>query len=178
VWMYNLLSVANESPMRIAVFLGALLLLSSCATVSKVETAKTLEIYGPGVIQNPVIADLDVQDKKVRGTATGPRSSAEWVRNMALVNAIKAANADVLVAPVYEMETVRRQTTVTVTGFPATYKDFRSATVADSSLIQTGYLHRANTAVADDASPRKSSAGWIVAVAVTVIGVLVGILAL
>ena len=164
--------------MRTALFLGALLLLSSCTTLKKAETAKTLEIYGPGVIQNPVIADLDVQQQKVRGTASGRTSATASLKNMALVNAIKTAKADVLVAPVYELETTGGRTTVTVSGFPATYTSFRSATAADSSLINAGYMHRANTAVANDVKARKGGAGWIVAAALTVAAVLVGILAL
>jgi hypothetical protein len=164
--------------MRTALLLGAVLLGTSCATVKKAETAKNLEIYGPGVIQNPVIADLDVQQQKVRGTATGRTSATETLKNLALANAIRTANADLLVAPVYELETSRGRTSVTVSGFPATYTNFRSATPADSSLIDAGYMHRANTAVANDVKARKGSAGWIVATVITVAAVLVGILAL
>jgi hypothetical protein len=163
--------------MRTALFLGAVLLLSACTTVKKVETAKTLEIYGPGVIQNPVITDLDVRKQKVRGTASGRTSATESLKNMALANAIRTANADLLVAPVYELETSGRRTTVTVSGFPATYTNFRSATASDSSLIDAGYMHRANTAVANDVKARKGGAGWIVATVLTVAAVLVVILA-
>jgi hypothetical protein len=163
--------------MRTALFLGTVLL-ASCATVKKVETAKTLEIYGPGVIQNPVIADLDVQQQKVRGTASGRTSATETLKNVALVNAIRTANADVLVAPVYELETTGGRTTVTVSGFPATYTNFRTATAADSSLIDAGYMHQANTAVANDVNARKGGTGWVVAAALTVAAVLVVILAL
>ncbi|MBK9515309.1 MAG: hypothetical protein IPO05_17195 [Flavobacteriales bacterium] len=76
-----------------------LALLMSCATTRKVETAKTLEIYGPGVIQAPVIADLDVKEEKVSGTAVGSSASLSTVKNLALVDAIKKARADVLVSP-------------------------------------------------------------------------------
>ena len=164
--------------MKNLVFLGILLLLSSCATVEKVETAKTLEIHGPGVLQHPVIADLDVQQQKVRGTASGRSTELDLVKNMAMVNAIRTANVDVLIAPVYEIERKGRRTTVTVAGFPATYNNFRNATAADSTLVEMGHLYQANTAVVDDTSERKVNTGWVVAIAITVIGVLVTILAL
>lgn len=97
--------------MKIYALLGAALLLSSCATVKKLDTAKSMEIHGPGVIQYPVIADLEVQEQKVRGVATGRRSELTSVQQLARVNAMKMANADVLVAPVYEIETKRNRTT-------------------------------------------------------------------
>ena len=164
--------------MRNLVSLGIVLLLASCAPVKKVETAKTLEIHGPGVLQNPVIADLDVQEQKVRGTASGRSAELALVKNMALVNAIRTSNADVLVAPVYEIETKGRRTTVSVAGFPATYKNFRNATAADSTLVELGHLYQANTAVVDDKPDHKVNAGWVAAIAITVIGVLITILAL
>jgi len=157
--MYDLLSVSNETAMKTPALLGAVLILSSCAAVSKVDTAKSMEIHGPGVIQNPVIADLDVQQQKVRGTATGRRSAAASVKQMARVNAIKTANADVLIAPVYEIETKGNKTTVTVTGFAATYKNFRNATVADSALVEAVYMQQPDTVVVDDPPTRKASTG-------------------
>ncbi|MBX2978591.1 MAG: hypothetical protein KF905_04785 [Flavobacteriales bacterium] len=164
--------------MKAVLVLGAVVLLASCSTTKRVETAKTMEIYGPGVIQNPVLAELDVKEQRVRGTATARGSATAELKNQALVNAIRTANADVLVAPVYEMETVKRHTTITVTGFPATYKNFRSATPADSSLVSAGYMQLPQTAVANDPTTRKGGAGWAAAGIVTIVGLLVFILAL
>lgn len=147
--------------MKIYALLGAALLLSSCATVKKLDTAKSMEIHGPGVIQYPVIADLEVQEQKVRGVATGRRSELTSVQQLARVNAMKMANADVLVAPVYEIETKRNRTTVTVTGFAANYKNFRSATVADSSLVENVYMHQPNTLKVDEPQTRKTNAAWL-----------------
>ncbi len=95
-----------------------------------------------------------------------------------MVNAIRTANADVLIAPVYEIETKGSRTTVTVAGFPATYNNFRNATAADSTLVEMGHLYQATTAVVDDTPDRKVNAGWVVAIAFAVIGVLITILAL
>lgn len=153
-----------------------LALLMSCATTRKVETAKTLEIYGPGVIQSPVIADLDVKEQKVSGTAAGSSTSLATVKNLALVDAIKKAHADVLVSPSFEIETKGSSTTATVTGFPATYRNFRNATPADSLLVKAGYMHRVNTAVVDDSPARKKKgAGAAVAVLLVLAALVIGL---
>lgn len=154
----------------------AMLLLASCAT-TKETTVKTMEIYGPGVIQNPVIADLDVREQKVTGTATGRKSAANTVKKLALANALETSHADVLVAPVYELVTKGGRTTATVTGFPATYSNFRHATPGDSSLVTAGYMQHANTAMADDAPVKKKGLGAIIG-GVLVAGVVILILAL
>lgn len=145
----------------------AMLFLASCAT-TKESTVKTMEIYGPGVIQNPVIADLDVREQKVSGTATGRRSAAKTVRNLALANALETAHADVLIAPSYELVTKGGRTTATVTGFPANYKNFRHATPADSSLVTAGYMQHASTTVVDDAPVKRKGIGAIVGTILTV----------
>ncbi|HMN04719.1 MAG TPA: hypothetical protein PKD45_03250 [Flavobacteriales bacterium] len=139
----------------------AVLLMASCAT-TKETTVKTMEIYGPGVLQNPVIADLDVREQKVQGTATGRKSVANTVKKLALANALETSHADVLVAPVYELVTKGGRTTATVTGYPATYSNFRHATPADSSLVTAGYMQHANTAIADDAPVKRKGIGAIV----------------
>ena len=148
-------------------------LLASCTTTRKVETAKTLDIYGPGVIQNPVIADLDVKETKVTGSAVGRSKETEAVKNMALADAIKKANVDVLVEPSFVIENVGSKSTVTVTGFPATYSNFRKATPADSLMVEASYMHRANVAEVKDVTIKKKGKGGIIAAAVLVAGLIV-----
>jgi len=164
--------------MRTTAFFGAALLLASCASVSKVETAKSTEIHGLGVLQNPTIADLNVREQKVSGSATGRRSTTESLRALAVANAARAANADLLVAPVFVVETTGSRATGTVTGFPANYTNFRHATAADSSLVRADYAARVNTVAVEEGPPRKKSGGWVAAIATVVVGVVVAIIAL
>jgi hypothetical protein len=73
------------------------LLLPSCAVTSKTETARSIGIYGPGVLQNPVMADLDVNEVKVIGNATGRKSHLAEVKNLAITRMpLKKRSADVL----------------------------------------------------------------------------------
>jgi hypothetical protein len=120
----------------------------SCSTLkSTTNTAKSLPIYGAGVIQKPVIVELDVQQTKVTATVSGKLgSNIETLKSASVSKAVKSANADVLVEPTYTIVSDRSTTTVTVSGFPATYKNFRDIRVEDVPLIKAGILQTARVA--------------------------------
>lgn len=146
--------------MKIRGLLFAMLIstfLASCAVIEK--TAKTMDIYGAGVIQNPVLVDLDVKETKVSGSATGGIGTAlENIKQYAVTDALNKANADILVQPKFEIETSEGQSTVTVTGFPATYKNFRSMKPEDAPLLQSGLSQK--TAVYEPSKePQKKATG-------------------
>ncbi len=93
-------------------------------------------IYGTGVIHKPVLVDLDVQQTKVTGTSTADKgSSMEEVKQNAVANALKNANADILIEPTFETETSAGRITAKVTGWPGTYKNFRAITSDDVPLL-------------------------------------------
>jgi hypothetical protein len=123
----------------IAVIVGALI--SSCATTEKSFSVKTLDITHGGVIQKPVIVDLTVGQTKVTGTAEGPPSQVAALKNEAVKDALtKAGNADVMVEPNFTISKLSRVdktvTSVEVTGFPGTYKNFRTIEENDSTWLQ------------------------------------------
>ncbi len=121
---------------------------SSCSSLkSTTNTAKTLNVYGAGVIQKPVIVELDVKQTKVTGTASGKLgSSVDAIKAEAVSVAIKSAGADVLVEPTYTIVSNKGISTVTVTGFPATYRNFRDIKAEDVPLIKAGILQTARVA--------------------------------
>lgn len=167
----------NSTNMKIG-FISALALAStmcSCTVLNKVESAKTLDVYGPGVIQNPVLADLEVRDTKVTGTATGNSSAPGTVKNMALADAIKKANADVLVEPAFDMQSKGGKTTATVTGWPANYKNFRNVTQADLPVLEAGYMQKANVAVVNDAPAKKKGVGGMIFGVLVLVGLVVAL---
>lgn len=124
------------------------ILTSSCSsTKSTTNTAKTLSIYGSGVIQKPVIVELDVKQVKVTATVNGKLgSNIDALKAEAVSVAIKNAGADVLVEPSYTIVSNRGTSTVTVNGFPATYKNFRDITAEDVPLVKAGILQTARVA--------------------------------
>jgi hypothetical protein len=61
---------------------ATIVLLPSCAVKSTYSTVKTLEIRDYGVISKPVLADLNVSETKVTGSAIGTKdNSSEAIKN-------------------------------------------------------------------------------------------------
>ena len=140
------------------------LLVSSCApTKSSSKTTKTFDISGGGIVQNTLIVDLDVNETKVNGTATGYSSSIKAVKQAAVANAISAAGADVLVEPTYSSETVNSQVTVIATGYPATYKNFRALEEEDLPLLEAGASQTANVQEYTEIKNKKKGFGAVIA---------------
>ena len=149
-------------------------ILSSCAT-TKVTTAtsKTMEIYGAGVIQQPVVAELEVKETKVNGTFTGSSSSTyEAMKKEAVNVAMKQSKADVLVEPKFETESINGKTKVTVYGFPGYYTKFRPMQPGDELLLNSGILQKAH--VYEPAVAQKKSSASAVVWTVVLLGILVG----
>lgn len=97
--------------------------LSSCSSVKHTSTAIPV-----GTSVNAIAgADLQVSPTKIsytyKPTKAVKRSGTNGVIQTAVAEALKAnGNADVLVAPQYEITSKRRSIKViTVTGYPATY---------------------------------------------------------
>ncbi len=157
----------------ILVSLAAMFLLGSCAELLPTQTAKSLNIYGPGVIHHPVIVDLEVVGTKVSASATGLASNVAALRNEAISNAIKMAGADVLVEPVFESQPKGGRVTVTVTGFPATYKNFRPAQQADVPLLEAGVMHQAKVSEVSPEPMRKKGGGGAAAAVLILVGLVV-----
>ncbi|MBC6491528.1 hypothetical protein BC349_10815 [Flavihumibacter stibioxidans] len=117
--------------------------LFSCSSLQKTSTAKTLDIVGAGVLHFPVVADLDVRETKVSGTKAGTIStSLDLMKMEAIAAALKSGNADVLIEPAYQIDTEGSRVTVTVTGWPANYKNFRKMTAADTTLIRPTIMQK------------------------------------
>lgn len=152
--------------------------ISSCAVV-KTHTTKTSEIYSSGVIQKPVVVDLDVKDTKVTGTATASSSTLiTAAKNDAVYEALKSSNADILIEPKFETVTAKGTTTVTVTGYPATYKNFRPITEKDTTFLKMGITQKASTY--EYANVKKGKGSTIAAIGATLgtLGLIAGALLL
>lgn len=118
-----------------ALFIGSLVIYAtSCiAPVKKFSSSPYVDIVEPNIRVTPMIADLEVSEKKISGTATMGYSSGigapiEECKRSAIGNALIASEADVLIEPFYIIETTEYSVTVQVSGFPAKYKNFRKDT--------------------------------------------------
>lgn len=100
--------------------------LSSCTTVKK--TATSIDVAS--VVQSNNTADLEVSKTKITYTYKVPskvaRGGEKNAINAAVTEALKEnGDANALVAPQYEIVKKKHKTKrVTVTGYPATYKNF------------------------------------------------------
>ena len=137
----------------------SILFLASCTTQHAITT-KTTDIYGVGVIQKPVLADMEVKEEKTSATinARGKRINDD-LKNKAVAEAVKKSNADVLVEPRFETDIKGRKMTVTVTGFPATYKNFHTIKQDEVELLKVAKVKQVETM---DAIQTKSKGGKLV----------------
>lgn len=102
----------------------------------------------------PVVADVNVSATKVTHSETfsnelsrhdieHPNTSAEihYLKNYTLNKALSKTAADLILAPLYEIRTSAdlKTITVSVSGYPATYANFRIGTVEDFELIKIGH---------------------------------------
>ncbi len=158
---------------------------TSCgvSSKSKTSTVKTMDIVNGGVYTKPLLADLDVKETKVTATAKGTLSKEgiDFVKNQAVASALKTTNGDILVEPKYEVETVNDDITVTVTGFPANYKNFRQLKAEDSTFLKNRVLLNAgsaniktNESTSQQVQQRKSVFGTVL----SILGLAAGVIAL
>jgi hypothetical protein len=135
--------------MKLKIYAVALLSLTvfSCQTV-KTGTAKSIDISGVGVIHKPVIADLDVKEEKITKTIMLKNlESLENAKNEIIRELLNENNADLLVEPKFESKTKNGKTELTVTGWLAYYKNFRTIEEKDIKLheVRPAIINRVET---------------------------------
>jgi uncharacterized lipoprotein YmbA len=141
----------------------ALLLLTACSVTKKSVTSDTMNIIKTDVVTKPQIADIEVESRKIEGFAEVRKKDyypnpKEACVNLALKDATKKGNCDVVVQPMYEIEESGRYITVKVTGFAGSYKKFRAIQDADTStFIAYGKISKAmNAEVAEPKQVNKA----------------------
>jgi hypothetical protein len=119
---------------------GTVLLLSSCSTIKK--TATTVAVDSSITIY-PEVADLEVQ-KKISSSTTWKfvpfklgNSKLSVIKGNLVAEVLKKYNADVLLEPqfIYHKNSYGERELI-VTGYPATYKNFRKATDEDLKALK------------------------------------------
>ena len=108
----------------------------SCKTV-KTGTAKSIDISGVGVIHKPVIADLEVSQQKTTKTITLQNMvTLESGKQQIIREILNENKADLLVEPKFDSVTKNGKTELTVTGWLAYYKNFRTIEEKDIKLLE------------------------------------------
>ena len=122
---------------KIILFILVSVTICACQVVNKSSQVKTANIYGPKITQVPTLADLNVKETKIKGKAEGNSSSTiSGLKSLAVSDALKKSNADVLVEPRYDVLQTSTKITVEVSGYPATYKNFRPMEEKDTTIVK------------------------------------------
>lgn len=170
---------------RGAVMVALLAMLASCSA-TRTANVDVDYVYKNGfMMAKPIVVDITVEKRKIDGKAViknslyGKEVATQAAKNLAVIDAVRKGDADILVQPMFEIQGSNGYTTATVSGYAGKYKEFRDATAADTTAfnLRQGY----GTAVPDYVAPgevsvtKKSKAGVIIGT-VVLAGVLVGLL--
>ena len=133
-----------------AFFAMAALLAFSCKTVLKSSTADFdyLNITKAGIVQKPMITDLQVAKEKVTVVKSYQNLGLKSAKENAMGAFTVQEKCDVIVQPYFTTSSIteNERTTITVnlTGYPAFYKNIRNFQLADTALFFPGTFKRTN----------------------------------
>lgn len=128
--------------------------LGGCSTTEKFyrydeSTARYLTPGMTGFV-TPTAVDLQISATRISHTETLPNTltqrdiddieysgTVHYLKNYTVSQAVKKYNADVIVAPIFDIKTSDdfSTITITVTGYTANYINFRKATSEDINLV-------------------------------------------
>lgn len=122
-------------------FVCIMILFSSCSVMKK-STSTSINVNS-GVYQYPTVADLNVK-QKIEKVVTWNfvlfnwgQPSLELRKSNMIADIIKENDADILLEPQMTFtKTPYGKRTLVITGFPASFKDFRKATVEDLKALE------------------------------------------
>ena len=114
------------------------ILITSCSKSSFPAQAQDKNIYASsmGIYQLPQIADLDIGQQRVKLTLNYNRITLEDAKKLAKADFIKNQNCDLIVEPLLVISNYqnkgRSSRMVTISGYPASYKNIRNVELGDS----------------------------------------------
>lgn len=126
----------------------SVLFLSSCGTLKEYE-GKTVAV-DCNVIQYPTVVDLDIKESASGSTEWkekwfGKKIPLDIRKGNLIAEIIGQSKADVLVEPRFTIESGSsgmRSYKITVSGYPATFKNFRPATLEDINVLRAASCHQ------------------------------------
>ena len=151
--------------------------MASCSLLKQTtNTAKTLDIYGAGVIQKPVLTDLKMNPQKFTCTYAGNGGQEiDYHKSQAIAKAMIENKADVIIEPAYQITKSGSNISIVVTGYGGRYENFRQLTGADTSLLVEAGIINYNNGPGETPAPqpikKKGKGLWVL------LGVLVAGLA-
>ncbi len=131
--------------------------LSSCTSTRQVSVDADYVFKNGFLMAKPIVVDITVEKRKIEGRATiknqtyGAEVATQAAKNLAVIDAVKKGDADIIVQPLFEVESKNGVTTASVSGYAGKYKEFRQATEQDTLAfnLRQGY----GSAVPDYVTP-------------------------
>lgn len=146
------MKMKKKSPI-LSLLCALCILMGSCTTEKfysyDESTARYLSPEMSGFV-TPTVADLKVTETKITHVETFQNTlrqsdlndiehsgTIQYFKNFTIAQAVKKYNADVIVAPIFDVKTSEDFSTITITvmGYPANYINFRKATTDDINLV-------------------------------------------
>lgn len=137
----------------LCLFCVLFILMGSCTTERYYSYDESTARYlTPGMsgFVTPTVADLKVTETRITHVETFQNTlkqsdlndieqsgTVQYFKNFTIAQAVKKYNADVIVAPIFDLKTSEDFSTITITviGYPANYVNFRKATTEDINLV-------------------------------------------
>ncbi|MBK9290915.1 MAG: hypothetical protein IPM52_04750 [Bacteroidetes bacterium] len=108
---------------------------------------KSMGINEIGVVQHPVLAELEVLPTKITQTVEVKKAKIlDEAKAIAMAQVLKDTKSDVLVEPKFEFKRKGAKLFVTVTAYPALYRSFRSMKPEDEYILEHMRFRRAEVA--------------------------------
>lgn len=163
---------------------------SSCSTLSKSKSVDYdyLFISKQGIIQRPLVTDLEVAKEKQKLSRTYTNVTIGQAKENIMGEFIQQFNCDLIVQPYFTTSTegtsIKTTVEITVNGYPASYKNIRMYEPKDSAnfKIRTYVNNEQNRPITNESSDiipkKKRSVGGTVLATLGTIGLVLGIAAL
>jgi hypothetical protein len=116
----------------------AILFLSACSVTQKSKTADYdfIKITKQGIIQKPLIADLEVSKDKKSLVRTYETASVETAKELVMGEFMQEYKCDLIVHPLFSSSAVTTNAvtniTITANGYPANYRNIRNFEAKDT----------------------------------------------
>jgi hypothetical protein len=160
---------------------------SSCAALNKTKSVDYDYMYisKQGIIQRPLVTDLEVAKEKQKLTRTYRDVSVAQAKENIMGEFIQQFSCDLIVQPYFITSSdgtalVKTNVEVTVNGYPASYKNIRMYEPKDSANFKlrayiNNYENKPITNEVEVAPKKKKNIGWIAVLGAAVVGVLLGL---
>lgn len=169
------LNLSGKSAISVAMMVVLFAVLCSCASTKSASVDTDLVYKNGFMMAKPIVVDIKVEKRKIEGKAViknsvyGREAATRVAKSLAVIDAVKRGDADILVQPMFEVESSNSYTTASVSGYAAKYKEFRDVTTADTLAfkVRSKLTAVANYAAPDEVSVTKKGKGGPVVLLVT-----------